>query len=121
MENILFVDRNTPIDDGFILSQNQISLMGLQTLAAQSAERIPWHESTNAEHCKYYSTEDMNKITSAALSFLRFQVTYFRNLQLYMNSMQNKERIQSADYGIYIPTEYQSEMLADFYSAHNNA
>ena len=101
--------------------QDQISLMGLQTLAAQGTEKIPWHESNNAEHCKYYSAEDMNKITSAALSFISFQVTYFRDLRIYINSMQDKESIQEVEYGMYIPEEYQSEVLADFYSAHNNA
>ena len=101
--------------------QDQISLMGLQTLAAQGTEKIPWHESNNAEHCKYYSAEDMNKITSAALSFISFQVTYFRDLRIYINSMQDKESIQEVEYGMYIPEEYQSEVLADFYSAQNNA
>ncbi len=100
--------------------QDQISLMGLQTLAAQGAEKIPWHESNNAEHCKYYSAEDMDKITSAALSFISFQVTYFRDLRIYINSMQNKESVHSVDYGMFIPSEYQSEVLADFYSAQNN-
>ena len=101
--------------------QDQISLMGLQTLAAQGTEKIPWHESNNAGHCKYYSAEDMNKITSAALSFISFQVTYFRDLRIYINSMQDKESIQEVEYGMYIPEEYQSEVLADFYSAQNNA
>ena len=63
----------------------------------------------------------MIKITSAALSFISFQVTYFRDLRIYINSMQDKESIQEVEYGMYIPEEYQSEVLADFYSAHNNA
>ena len=100
--------------------QDQMSLMGLQTLAVQGIEKIPWHESNNAEHCKYYSAEDMNKITSAALSFISFQVTYFRDLRIYINSMQDKESIQEVEYGMYIPEEYQSEVLADFYSAQDN-
>lgn len=100
--------------------QDQMSLMGLQTLAAQGAERIPWHEADNSEHCKYYSAEDMSRITGAALSFISFQVTYFRDLRIYINSMLDKESVNSAEYGMYIPTEYQSEVLADFYSAKNN-
>lgn len=35
--------------------QDQMSLMGLQTLAQQGIDQIPWHEADNAEHCKYYS------------------------------------------------------------------
>lgn len=99
--------------------QDQMSLMGLQTLAAQGAKQIPWHEADNAEHCKYYSAEDMNRITGAALSFISYQVTYFRDLRIYINSMLDKESVQSVTYGVYIPQEYQSEVLADFYAAQN--
>lgn len=63
--------------------QDQMSLMGLQTLAQQGVDRIPWHEANNAEHCKYYSAEDMSRITGAALSFISYQVTYFRDLRIY--------------------------------------
>lgn len=113
-----------PLSDGtterFTLKdQDQMSLMGLQTLAAQGVEQIPWHEADNAEHCKYYSAEDMSRITGAALSFISYQVTYFRDLRIYINSMSDKESVQSVTYGTYIPIEYQSEVLADFYAAQN--
>lgn len=99
--------------------QDQMSLMGLQTLAAQDINQIPWHEADNAEHCKYYSAEDMSRITGAALSFISYHVTYFRDLRIYINSMSDKENVQSVTYGMYIPQEYQSEVLADFYAAQN--
>lgn len=99
--------------------QDQMSLMGLQTLAQQGVDRIPWHEANNAEHCKYYSAEDMSRITGAALSFISYQVTYFRDLRIYIDSMLDKDNVQSVFYGTYIPIEYQSEVLADFYSAQN--
>lgn len=99
--------------------QDQMSLMGLQALAAQGVDKIPWHDADNAEHCKYYSAEDMGRITGAALSFISYQVTYFRDLRIYINDMLDKESVQSATYGMYIPQEYQSEVLADFYAAQN--
>lgn len=99
--------------------QDQMSLMGLQTLAAQGVDKIPWHEADNTEHCKYYSAEDMGRITGAALSFISYQVTYFRDLRIYINSLPDKESMQSVIYGTYIPQEYQSEVLADFYAAQN--
>lgn len=99
--------------------QDQMSLMGLQTLAQQGIDRIPWHEANNAEHCKYYSAEDMGRITGAALSFISYHVTYFRDLRIYINSMTDKESVESVTYGMYIPAEYQSEVLADFYAAQN--
>lgn len=101
--------------------QDQMSLMGLQTLAARGVDKIPWHEADNTEHCKYYSAEDMNNITGAALSFISYHVTYYRDLRIYINSMEDKESVQSVQYGMYVPTEYQSEVLADFYTAKSNA
>ncbi len=113
-----------PLSDGtterFTLKdQDQMSLMGLQTLAAQGIGQIPWHDADSAEHCKYYSAEDMGRITGAALSFISYQVTYFRDLRIYINSLLDKESVQSVTYGTYIPQEYQSEVLADFYAAKN--
>lgn len=113
-----------PLSDGtterFTLKdQDQMSLMGLQTLAAQGVNQIPWHDADNAEHCKYYNAEDMSRITGAALSFISYQVTYFRDLRIYINSLLDKESVQSVAYGTYIPQEYQSEVLADFYAAKN--
>lgn len=113
-----------PLSDGTterfeLTDHDQVSLMGLQTLALQGVERIPWHEANNAEHCKYYSAEDMGRITGAALSFISYQVTYFRDLRIYINSLLDKESVQSVAYGTYIPQEYQSEVLADFYAAQN--
>lgn len=102
-----------------LTDHDQISLMGLQTLAQQGVDRIPWHEADNAEHCKYYSAENMKRITGATLSFISYQVTYFRDLRIYINSMTDKESVQSVTYGTYIPQEYQSEVLADFYAAQN--
>lgn len=99
--------------------QDQLSLMGLRTLAEQGVDKIPWHDADNAEHCKYYSAEDMSRITGAALSFISYEVTYFRDLRIYINSMEDKESVQSVIYGMYIPVEYQSEVLADYYSAEN--
>lgn len=104
-----------------LTDKDQISLMGLQTLAAQGKQKIQWHEEDNSKHCKYYSAEDMEKITGAAISFVSFHVTYYRDLRIYINSMTDKEAVKSVEYGMYIPEEYQSEVLADSYSAQNDA
>lgn len=104
-----------------LTDHDQISLMGLQTFAQQNMDKIQWHEADNTKHCKYYSAEDMSRITGAALSFISYQVTYFRDLRIYINSMQDKKSVQSVTYGMYIPEEYQSEVLADFYAVIPNA
>ena len=94
--------------------QDQTSLMGLQTLVAQGIERIPWHTADQSEHCKYYSNADMAIIAEKALQFITYHVTYFRDLRIYIRSLQTKEEIQNVTYGMEIPLEYQSEVLKDF-------
>ena len=94
--------------------QDQTSLMGLQTLVAQGVENIPWHSADQSEHCKYYSNADMAIIAEKALQFITYHVTYFRDLRIYIRSLQTKEEVQNVTYGTEIPLEYQSEVLKDF-------
>ena len=96
---------------------DQTSLMGLQTRIVQGDEQIPWHTSDQDDHCKYYSNADMALIVTAAMQFVTYHVTYFRDLRIYINSMADKESVDAVYYGMYIPEEYQSEVLRDLYAA----
>lgn len=96
----------------FTLSEHdQTSLMGLQSQVAAGEEQIPWHTSNEAEHCKFYSNEDMNLITTAAMACVTWHVTYFRDLRIYIRSLQAKEEVEAVTYGMNIPVEFQSEPL----------
>ena len=96
----------------FSLTQyDQQSLMGLQSLVAEGTENIPWHNSNEAEHCKFYSNADMKLIIASALAYVTYHVTYFRDLRIYIRSLDDKELIQKIQYGDSIPTENQSEVL----------
>ena len=113
---------NVPLSDGsiehFTLTANdQISLMGLQTLIASGTEQIPWHTSDQTEHCKYYSNTDMALIVNTALQYVSYHVTYFRDLRIYINSLEEKEVIESAVYGMPIPEQFQSDILKDMNAA----
>ena len=100
-----------------LTDHDQTSLMGLQTQVAQGAEQIPWHTSDTTEHCKYYSNADMLLIVTAAMQYVTFHVTYFRDLRIYINAMDDKESVEAVTYGIVIPEEYRSEVLKDLYAA----
>ena len=100
-----------------LTEHDQTSLMGLQTQVAQGAEQIPWHTSDTTEHCKYYSNADMLLIVTAAMQYVTFHVTYFRDLRIYINAMDDKESVEAVTYGIVIPEEYRSEVLKDLYAA----
>lgn len=113
---------NVTLSDGsvehFTLTANdQISLMGLQTLIASGEEQIPWHTSDQTEHCKYYSAADMTRIVNAAMQYVSYHVTYFRDLRIYINSLEEKEFVEQAAYGMLIPDEYQSDILKDMDAA----
>ena len=97
-----------------LTDHDQTSLMGLQTLVAQGVESIPWHTSDQTEHCKYYSNADMAIITTKALQFVTYHVTYFRDLRIYIRSLADKEKVKAINYGMLIPVEYQSEVLKDY-------
>ena len=97
-----------------LTDHDQTSLMGLQTLVAQGVESIPWHTSDQAEHCKYYSNADMAIITTKALQFVTYHVTYFRDLRIYIRALTDKEKVKTINYGMLIPVEYQSEVLKDY-------
>ncbi len=99
-----------------LTDHDQTSLMGLQTQVIAGVTQIPWHTSDQAEHCKYYSNADMSVITAAAMQFVTFHVTYFRDLRIYIRSLETKEEVEAVTYGVHIPEDYQSEVLKDMYA-----
>lgn len=94
-----------------LTEHDQTSLVGLQTQVASGEENIPWHTSDETKHCKFYSNVDMAKITATAMAFVTWHVTYFRDLRIYIRSLENKEEVEQVAYGMYIPEAYQSEPL----------
>ena len=77
------------------------------------------HTSDHDEPCKYYSNADMKIITDMATLFVTFEVTWFRDLRIYINSLQTKEEVEAIEYNIIIPEEYQSEVLKDLLAQMN--
>ena len=107
--DVTLSDRST---EHFSLTErDQTSLVGLQAQVAIGAENIPWHTSDEDEHCKFYSNADMAKITSSALSYVTWHVTYFRDLRIFIRSLESKEEVEQVTYGMNIPEAYQSEPL----------
>lgn len=94
-----------------LTDHDQTSLMGLQSQVAAGVEQIPWHTSDESEHCKFYSNADMALITTAAMEYVTWHVTYFRDLRIYIRSLDSADAVNAITYGIEIPQEYQSEPL----------
>ena len=75
---------NVTLTDGTIehftlTSQDQTSLMGLQSQVAQRLDNIPWHTSDQTEHCKYYS--------NANRTLYLITVSYFFTILKYFNEL----------------------------------
>lgn len=92
-----------------LTEHDQTSLMGLQAQVMAGQEDIPWHTSDEMEHCKFYSNADMKTITGMAMSYVTWHVTYFRDLRIYIRSLQSKEEVEDVTYGMELPLEFQSE------------
>lgn len=102
-----------------LTDHDQTSLMGLQSQVAAGVEQIPWHTSDEAEHCKFYTNADMALITAASMAYVTWHVTYFRDLRIYIRSLDNKESVEAVTYGMEIPKAYRSEPLQAMMAAQN--
>lgn len=123
MENAIAYGAEVQLSDGtterFTLTdRDQISLIGLQVSAATLTDTqdvdpltFPWHPADESVHCKFYSQEDMQKISSAGFQYVLYHVTYFRDLRIYIRSLTDTESVQAVTYGIALPEAYQSEPL----------
>lgn len=116
---------NATLTDGTVehftlTGHDQTSLLGLAGQVQAGIEQIPWHTSDHDEPCKYYSNADMKIITDMATIFVTYQVTYFRDLRIYINKgLNTKEEVEAVEYGIIIPEEYQSEVLKNLLAQMN--
>lgn len=113
---------NVTLTDGtvehFTLSvDDKIMLMGLQSRVAAGEGEIPWHNSNEEEHCKFYSNADMARIITAAESVVAWHVTYCKDLCIYIRSLETKEEVAAVTYGMELPEAFQSEPLKAMLSA----
>lgn len=89
--------------------QDQLNLITLSSLVSSGETEIPYH--ADGELCKYCSNIDIMSIVAKATEFKTYQVTYYNSLKAYIESLDSIEDISRIEYGVEIPTEYQSEIL----------
>lgn len=92
-----------------LTTQDQLNLITLITIVASGETNIPYH--ADGELCKFYSPEDVIKISTGATNFKTYQVSYFNSLKAYIESMNDIESISAITYGVQIPEEYMSDVL----------
>ena len=104
---------------------NQTSLTNLRLMAEQAEDQdtpsIPWHVSDEAENCRYFAPKDIITITDAAIVLTTYQITFFRDLRIYINDLETKEEVNAITYDLTcLPREYWSEVLEDIVNRMNS-
>lgn len=96
----------------FTLETNdQLSLNALSAMNIEGKQSLPWHPADESVHSKFYSEEDMKRITETYTRFIAYHVAWFRDLRIYIRSLENKKSVQSITYNTEIPNEYRSDVL----------
>ena len=104
-----------------LTTNDQLSIMGSVAADVTTIKGTPWHIADESVHCQYYSAEDMAAISAAAYQWVLYHVTYFRDLRIYIRSLESKEEVEAVTYGMVIPEEYRSEVLQDMYAMQQEA
>lgn len=101
--------------------QDQDNLTSLSVELSMGAEQIEWHTDNHDDHCRFYSAEDAQTIIQQLSFYKKYNITYFRDLRIYVNSLDNMIDVEAIEYGCKIPDEFKSEVLKYYESMTNNA
>lgn len=87
-------------------TEDQLNLVSLSALILQGQSEIPYH--ADDEACTFFSADDFQAVVTAATDWKTYHESYFNSLKAYVLSMETVEELASVEYGMEIPTEYQS-------------
>lgn len=90
-----------------VTDQIMIAQLGLK--AQTGSDLLPWH--ADGELCRFYSAEEMIAINAQMEALISYHQTYFNSLKQYILSLDDVAAISAVEYGMEIPSEYQSEVL----------
>ena len=88
---------------------DQLNLFGKQVQLAAGTTELEYH--ADGQPCRYYTAEDMQIITSAAMAYVSYHTTYCNAINMWISGTQSTEEIQQIYYGADVPEQYQSDVL----------
>jgi len=97
-----------------LTEQDQLNLSGIGLKLLMGAQQIAWHEDDVTKECQYYSAEDVQKIIATLTTFKEYHITYFRDLRIYVYSLNTVEEVEAIEYGFELPAEFKSQVLKDY-------
>ncbi|MEA5083306.1 MAG: hypothetical protein VB018_04035 [Lachnospiraceae bacterium] len=83
--------------------EDQTNLNGAYNAVLQGAEAYPYH--ADGELCEMYSAEDIKTMSTAAVAFKLYHVTYCNHLNVWINRSETADEIKAIYYGIELPED----------------
>lgn len=100
-----------------LTEEDQLNIFGLQAKISAGRTALEYH--ADGQPCKYYSVEDIQKLITAAMTFVSYNTTYCNSLNMWIKAETDSTVIESIYYGIDIPETYQSDVLKKYLSSKN--
>lgn len=91
--------------------EDQVNIKELFDLAAQT--KVPLYYHADGMSCKLYTVEQIVSIYSSNAINKMHHITYFNQLKLYVESLDDKEKVSSVSYG--------DELTGTYLDTYNNA
>lgn len=98
--------------------EDQLNINSLFGLLASGMTQVPYH--ADGEVCEYFSADDFGIIVKAATAHKTYHESYFNSLKSFINSKRTVDTVNAIFYGMEIPAQYQSEVLAALQEALEN-
>lgn len=100
-----------------LTEEDQLNIFGLQAKISAGQTALEYH--ADGQPCKYYSVEDIQKLITAAMTFVSYNTTYCNSLNMWIKAETDSTVIESIYYGIDIPETYQIDVLKKYLSSKN--
>lgn len=97
-----------------LTERDQLNLSGIALKLLMGAEVVAWHEDDEGKNCRFYNKIDAYKFISELTTFKEYNITYFRDLRIYVRSLTSIEDIEKITYGYELPEEFKSDVLKEY-------
>lgn len=88
--------------------EDQLKIQALALKVANGETELPYH--ADGELCRFFTAEEILMLNQAMENLVTYETTYFNSLKTYINSIENTDDLNTVNYGMEIPEDYQSEV-----------
>lgn len=95
-----------------LTANDQINLIGSQAAVTAGEKQIAYHE--DGKPCRYYTPTEIGLIVQQTMFWIGYHRTYCNSINMWIQTVTDKEDLQEIYYGADVPAEHQSEVLKDY-------